>query len=691
MPSPSRRLLLPRRSADLAGSDPPEHLSGSLDRPRPCPIPSPNAIRPTSIDEGTEFAFKNRRSLVRSSLERDEGVGGEGEIKTLPDHTQDPNNTRAMPRHRRGLLEALFTLVLLLPAAEAGAQPAPPPSAAPGPLHIHVRGSSELSTVASAEPDGFSLRGELIDDAGSPIPHAAIVLHAFSPDDPRTALHLGSLTRCEGAGRRLGRSAAADETVIETDERGSFCVTGKTSIPKLTLQLRFAGSRLHDPFETRVSVEAEQEHLLRTVLRFEPPPEVIDLDRESVTITASLRVDRSEASRLAGGAARREGLSLTLEDERGTPIADALTGGDGRARFDAKTSAFAAPGPGEVVVRFTGKPGLAKAVASQPVIRRAEVHLALSHSPIPRADADEGFPIDVDVTTSRGPVSGGVVEALRLGPGSTLGEPIGAGRVEQGHARVIASFAAGGATAVPILLRYIPAAPWYRAGPALQTDVHLAGPGILKQVLLALVVLAAAVWIVGGWRRAPKPPSPAGEGVTVSPPSGRPGVQILGPATGFTGWRGVVSDAHDGAPIAGARLSIVAPSFQGDGVIAQAISDGRGEFALDTSHRSDARLVVESGEHSTYEQALPPPNRLAVALITRRRALLDRLVRWAKRQGAPFDATPEPTPGHVRRAATRANAIDVEGWARRVEAVAYGPEPIGEAIEREVRAAEPRR
>jgi hypothetical protein len=598
-----------------------------------------------------------------------------------------------MPRHRRGLLGALFTILLVVLAARAGAQPMPQPSGsavAPGPLHIHVRGTAELSTVASAEPDGFSLRGELIDDAGSPIPHAPILLHAFTLDEPRRPLHLGSLTPCEGSVRRPSRSAGPDETVIETDERGSFCVTGKAPLPKLTLELRFAGSRLHDPAAAKVSVESEQEHLLRTVLRFEPPLEVIDLDRESVTVTASLRVDRSEASRLAGGAARREGLSLSLEDERGTPIADALTGGDGRARFDAKTSAFAGPGPGEVVTRFKGKPGLAKAVASQPVIRRAEVHLSLSH-PVERADADEGFPIDVEVTTSRGPVSGGVVEILRLGTGSTLGEPIGAGGVDQGHARVIASFAAGGATTVPILLRYVPAAPWYRSGPALQTDVKLAGPGILKQVLLAFVVLAAAAWIVGGWRRAPKPPSLAGEGVAASPPSGRAGVQILGPATGFTGWRGVVADAHDGAPIAGARLSIIAPSFQGDGVIAQAITDGRGEFALDTSHRSDARLVVESGEHSTYEQALPPPNRLAVALVTRRRALLDRLVRWAKRQGAPFDAAPEPTPGHVRRAASRANAIEVEGWARRVEAAAYGPEAIGEAVEREVRAAEPRR
>src|SRR5262249_34182177 len=148
----------------------------------------------------------------------------------------------------------------------------------------------------------------------------------------------------------------------------------------------------------------------------------------------------------------------------------------------AKTAAFPGPGAGEVVARFKGTVGLSKAVASQPVIRRAEVLLALSH-PVEGADADEGFAIDIDVTTARGPVSGGVVEVLRLGPGASLRDPIGAGDVDGGHARVIVSFAAGGATSVPILLRYVPAAPWYRAGPALSATVKLESPGVLKRAL----------------------------------------------------------------------------------------------------------------------------------------------------------------------------------------------------------------
>jgi hypothetical protein len=593
---------------------------------------------------------------------------------------------------------------LLVPAlglgpttSDARAQTAPAASGSPASgsgLHVHVRGTAELQIAASSEPDGFSIRGELIDDAGSPIPHAPITLQAFAPDDLRTPIHLASLEPCEGPSqRRLG--GAAGEGAIDTDERGTFCVVGKASIPKVVFKVRYGGSKIHDAFETQLSVEPDQDHLLRTLVRFEPPPETIDLDKDSVTITASLRIDRSDASRPGSPPpARREGVALTLEDEHAQHLAEAATGGDGRARFEVKTATFAGPGAGEVIARFAGKPGIAKASIAQPIVRRADVHLALTH-PIERADADDGFAIDVDVTTGRGAVDGGVVEVIRsLAAGRTsaptAGESVGAGEVAHGHAHVVVSFASGGASTVPILLRYVSSAPWYRAGPALQTEVSLAGPGILKEILVALVVLAAGAWVVGGWRRAPKAPVAPGEEILPALPSGKAGVQVLGPSRVGNGWSGVVSDAHEGTPIVGARLAIIAPSFQGDGVIAEVLTDERGMFTLDAAHRSDARLVVESPLHSAYEQALPPPSALGVALVTRRRALLDRLVRWARRQGAPYDGTPEPTPGHVRRVAARGSAEEIEAWARRVENVAYGPDPVVEPVEREVRSVEPR-
>ena len=578
----------------------------------------------------------------------------------------------------------------------AWAQPAPSASAAGSGsgLHVHVRGTAELQVAVSSEPQGFSIRGALIDDAGSPIPRAPVIIQAFAPEDLRTPIRLVSLEICEAPTNRGREGGVADDT-ITTDERGTFCVVGKASIPKVVFKVRYAGSKIHDAFETQLTVEPDQDHLLRTLVRFEPPPETIDLDKETVTITASLRIDRNDASRPGSPPpARREGVALTLEDEHAKRLAEAVTGGDGRARFEVKTATFDGPGAGEVIAHFDGKPGIARASIAQPIVRRADVHLALTH-PIERADADDGFAIDVDVTTARGAVEGGVVEVIRSLSVTKIstpisGESVGAGEVVHGHARVVVSFASGGVSTVPILLRYVASAPWYRAGPTLQTEVSLAGPGILKEILVALVVLAAGAWVVGGWRRAPKAPIAPGDLVLPALPPGKAGVQVLGPARGASGWSGIVSDAHEGTAIAGARLAIVAPSFQGDGVIAEVFTDERGAFTLEGAHRSDARLVVESALHSAYEQALPPPSSLGVALVTRRRALLDRLVRWARRQGAPYDGMPEPTPGHVRRVAARGSAEEIEVWARRVEHVAYGPDPVVEPVEREVRSVEPR-
>ncbi len=167
-------------------------------------------------------------------------------------------------------------------------------------------------------------------------------------------------------------------------------------------------------------------------------------------------------------------------------------------------------------------------------------------------------------------------------------------------------------------------------------------------------------------------------------------MRVLASPADLRGWRGKVADAHDGAPIAGAQLSIVAPTFEGDGVLARAVSDEHGAFTLDGAHRGDARLVVSADAHAAHEQPLPPPSVLAVALVTRRRALLERLVKWARQRGAPFDGAPEPTPGHVRRAASRAGAVEIEAWAGGVEQAADGLDPVDEGREREVRAREPR-
>jgi len=108
--------------------------------------------------------------------------------------------------------------------------------------------------------------------------------------------------------------------------------------------------------------------------------------------------------------------------------------------------------------------------------------------------------------------------------------------------------------------------------------------------------------------------------------------------------RGIVGDdAEDVASDAWLEIARDLRRFKGDG------AGFRGWTATIARHRALDHLrrqkvrprsaaleqdVLElPGPYSTHDQALPPPCVLAVALITRRRALIERLVRWARQRG----------------------------------------------------------
>jgi hypothetical protein len=158
-----------------------------------------------------------------------------------------------------------------------------------------------------------------------------------------------------------------------------------------------------------------------------------------------------------------------------------------------------------------------------------------------------------------------------------------------------------------------------------------------------------------------------------------------------------VVDAHDGSPIAGASIVVRSAALDGDGVLIRATSDAHGEFAfeLPASATSDggvrpeaARIEAEARRHSRESRSLPSGGTLRIALVTRRRALLDVLTRWARRQGPPFDRQPEPTPAEVRHAAERRD--DVRQWAGEIESAAFGPADVDAGGEAQIRDAEPR-
>src|SRR5688572_17073686 len=78
---------------------------------------------------------------------------------------------RGLRRCMQGALLAATALVAALPA-HAQTQGAP--------LRIHVRGSAQIDAVAWTEPDGFVVRGSVIDDARSPVAEAPLAIDAVT-------------------------------------------------------------------------------------------------------------------------------------------------------------------------------------------------------------------------------------------------------------------------------------------------------------------------------------------------------------------------------------------------------------------------------------------------------------------------------------------------------------------------------
>jgi hypothetical protein len=406
---------------------------------------------------------------------------------------------------------------------------------------------------------------------------------------------------------------------------------------------------------------------------------LVDLERPSAVFTVSMQLDRGpndEPSRERGG------LAIELRDERGSVVASGQTAGDGRARIELPTSALDGPGEGMLTARFAGTADLGTSEVSTPIVRASSTRVEAPTQI--EGDPSGGLLVDVRVTTARGAVRGGVVEAMRDGV------TVGAGAVtDDGAARASLLFTPAAPGPHPVSLRYVPSSSAYRASEPVDLLVIVPTPSVARQLGLGLAGVALVAWIVSRWRRAPKQQRP--ESLLPPEPTGRSEVLVVERPAGIRGWRGVVIDAHDGQPIASADVRIVRPTFDGDEAVARCTTDAEGRFELnDVEIPREAKLRVEGDLHARYEIPMPGPSVLRVTLITRRRALLDRLVRWARLHGTPFDSTREPTPGHVRRAASRIGERAIETWAGRIESTAFGPSPVTQRAESTV-GTEPRR
>jgi len=138
-------------------------------------------------------------------------------------------------------------------------------------------------------------------------------------------------------------------------------------------------------------------------------------------------------------------------------------------------------------------------------------------------------------------------------------------------------------------------------------------------------------------------------------------------------------------------VRVVAPTFVDQDTVVNTRADDVGAFGF--SLHSDCvnlRLVIDAAYHAQIERSLPPASDMLVSLVSRRRLLLDRLLKWARQAGRPWDRDPAPTPQHIANVALERGGGAVARWAKRVESGAFGPEPVDERLDKEVRELEPR-
>ena len=577
------------------------------------------------------------------------------------------------------------------------------------PARLRLRGSAHIDAHgARAEGEEILLRGVLQDDAASPLARETITLSIARAASPAQRVGLGDDRRAPrscATGVHDPRPSADHTLTLTTDDAGRFCVRAPLPVDRYVAHLEWAGSTLVDGAKADVPVDMSRRAL---TLRFEPEPRVVSV--AAIAPTAPTAPTRATAGAPVavtpvaleavaaiddnGTLAAAGGLALTLTNERGALLAGGRTNAAGRLRFVIDPELAGPPGRGELRVAFAGNADTASTTHVAEIERHTRVDLLVPGASraggergeagdvLPAGAPEDGVAFTVTARARGVDVPSGSVEAW------AFDMRVGAASVEHGEAKVVVTFAADPAATAPgdvaITLRYAPSAPWYEPGEPRVVRLPLRGASPWRQLPLVLAGLAVIAWFVLGRTarartasHAPPRPRPVSRGEAK--------VDVVRVARDpHTGWSGRIVDAHDGDPVKDAFVSIVRPAFGLAEVVGrtQAGDDGRFELHRGAEARPGDELLIEAPLHASLRRPLPPSGELDVALVLRRRALLARLVSWARQRGRPFDARPEPTPGHVRRQA--GNDFNLARWAEAVERAAFAGLAVDARAEEEI-------
>jgi hypothetical protein len=520
---------------------------------------------------------------------------------------------------------------------------------------ITVQALPRFEELRCLESDGqLEVQARLVDDVGAPLSSVPIELTRG-----------GAPVQAAPCGRPATRARAP-----ETDASGRLCVWLREAPAAGSLTLSFRGDTLHLPAQAEVALQPEAAAKLH--LAFDAAALELNLDQPEQRLSLQLSGDGAASEALPP-------IVLQLEEggqRRSVSTRGWLRSGDSLG-FSVDSDELGAPGPARLLARVKGATQ-PEEIADAVALRSASVQLELA-SVTPNTD---GVEVRLRAQSRAGIPNGGWIEL------SLDGQSLASGPVLNGVASVQLPSAAAGSS--DVLARYHSEDPWWQPGAALPIDLgspETHGPARWPWlVLLAPVgyVCVRALQRPGvrePRRAARRPPPRAPATTSLAPPEPAP-----------PGWSGTVRDAHDGHPIAGARVTASLPSLRDEPRGASTLSDALGRFALPPLPEpipEGAQLLVSARLHSDFQRALPPQGRVEITLTSRRRALLGRLVRWARAAGPPWHRGPEPTPGEIAIVALRRGEADTARWAEDVQAAAFDPADVDQQREAAVRAVEP--
>jgi hypothetical protein len=553
--------------------------------------------------------------------------------------------------------------------------------------------------ISAARKGGkLTLSGRAVDDAGKPLGGArvAITLEREAAPGVKVVLSTGSAEACAASTGAPRPAPLIDETgalAAQANDRGRFCVRLLVPTDRYVVHAEVEPSIASSPADLLDRVEGVLTvDLARApvTLRFDPERPVLWLDDGDVKIDVAAANDDDEVKTAAPG------LPLVLSNETGVTIARAVTDDAGHARFAFDGAKLGAPGDGELRVAFAGDAEAGASARSLRVERRTHVDLALDQgTKMVPGSPEDGIELRVQAvlrcaehgcSSSSGGAPAGAVEARLDDYGEPLGAVVGAATIEQGEARVVVTFPMPAANSVKLRMRYATGAPWFVSGEELEFEqpVQLSSPWKRVTVGVAAVIVAALIAAARLPRRRPK----AGEGDGEAKAEG-PGVAVIRAAPSSEGWSGTVVDAHDGFTIGGARVAIERKGLLAPEAVSQTVADPQGWFALPPIVvRQGDELVAEGRMHAAIRRPLPNSGVLKVALLQRKRAILDALVEWVSRSGEPFSFKGEPTPGELGAFAAPFRK-DVTAWASAVEQAAYAGSPVDAAAHEAVNQLAP--